>query len=164
MWSSFALRVGNPAQSLRVLPSTAGQAIWAVATDGCASGPAVIGDCARARAGTLNFNNSLTWEPKGIHSLALEANFGFAGISAMYGLDTVALGFSNHTGGPLLNKQIVAGLETNLYYIGTFGLGQQPTNITGYDDGYPSFLTSLASHNVIPSRSWGYTAGASYRK
>ena len=112
----------------------------------------------------MNINKSLTWEPKGIHSLALEANFGYDGTTATYGLDTVALGFSNNTGGPLLSKQIVAGLETNDYYIGTFGLGQQPTNITGYDDSYSSPLTSLASHNVIPSQSWGYTAGANYRE
>ena len=109
-------------------------------------------------------NVSRSWEPKGNLILGLEANFGRDSITATYGLDTVALGFSNDTGGPVLDKQVVAGLSTNAYYLGTFGLGQQPTNFSGFDDSSPSFLTNLASRSMIPSRSWSYTAGARYRK
>lgn len=107
---------------------------------------------------------SQTWEPKGFYALGLEANFGVNTINATYGLDTVALGLSNSTGGPLLTGQLVAGLGTNAYYMGTFGLGQQPTNLTVFDNSYPSFLATLASRSIIPSRSWGYTAGAPYRE
>lgn len=112
----------------------------------------------------MNPSVSQTWEPKGFYALGLEANFGVGTINATYGLDTVALGLSNSTGGPLLTGQLVAGLGTNAYYMGTFGLGQQPTNLTVFDNSYPSFLATLASRSIIPSRSWGYTAGAPYRE
>lgn len=112
----------------------------------------------------MNPNVSQTWEPKGINALGLEANFGFDHFNATYGLDTVALGFSNSTGGPVLAGQLVAGLGTSAYYIGTFGLGQQPTNLSTFDNSYPSFLATLASQRIIPSQSWGYTAGAKYRE
>ena len=109
-------------------------------------------------------NNSRTWETKGNYTLGLEANFGRNSIVANYGFDTVALGLSNRTGGPVLDKQVVAGFSKNSYYMGTFGLGQEPHNFTTLDDTHPSYLTTLFSNNIIPSKSWSYTAGARYRK
>ena len=156
--------MGNAAQPLRVLPSTAGQATWAVIEQGCTPGRYTAVNCAEARAGIFRPNVSRTWESKGTYDLGLEANFGRDKIGATYGLDTVALGFSNITGGPVLANQVVAGMGTNTYYIGTFGLGREPTNFTTFEDSYPSFLTNLASKSIIPSRSWSYTAGARYRE
>ena len=164
LWSTFTLRVGNPAQSLRVLPSTAGQATWAVINKGCTPSQYTATNCPESRGGVFNANLSQTWEPKGNHNLGLEANFGLDNISATYGLDTVALGFSNSTRGPELTKQVVAGFTSSKFYINTFGLGQQGTNLTNLDDFYSSFLPTLTSQSIIPSRSWGYTAGAHYRK
>ncbi len=112
----------------------------------------------------MNTSASTTWESKGINNLGLEANFGLDHINATYGFERVALGYSNATGGPFLEKQVVAGLATNSYYVGTFGLGQQPTNFTGIEEPHPSFLATLASKNIIPSKSWSYTAGARYRE
>lgn len=149
---------------MRVLPSTAGQTTWAVIDKGCAPSPWTATNCSQDRAGIFAYNVSTTWEGKGNYELGLEANFGRDNISATYGLDTVALGFSNGTGGPVLDRQVVAGLASNSYYIGTFGLGQQSTNFSTLDESNPSFLTNLALRNIIPSRSWSYTAGAHYRK
>ena len=156
--------MGNPSQSFRVLPSTTGHATWAVLDKGCTPSNVTAADCLQARGGVLSFNTSQTWETKGNYALGLEANFGRNNISATYGFDTVALGLSNRTGGPVLDKQVVAGFSKNVYYMGTFGLGQQPQNFTTLDDAHPSYLTTLFSNNVIPSKSWSYTAGAQYRK
>ena len=83
----------------------------------------------------------------------------------MFGFDSLALGLSDVAGGPLLEKQVIAGLFDDYdFYIGTFGLGNQPFNFTNFDHPHPSFLTSLKSNGLIPSLSWSYTAGAYYRK
>ena len=95
--------------------------------------------------------------------MGLELNLGYNRNSS-FGMDSVALGLSNATGGPYLGSQVVADFQTNDYYIGLFGLGQQPTNFSTFDTPYPSFLTSLKSKGMIPSLSWGYTAGARYRQ
>lgn len=58
----------------------------------------------------------------------------------------------------------MTGIATNAYYMGMFGLGDQPTNITNLTNPHPSFLTTMKSSNLIPSLSWAYTAGAPYRK
>ena len=92
--------------------------------------------------------------------------------SATYGLDTVALGDITFTEAPTIKGQLVAGLATNDFYIGIFGLGHQPVNSTNSSDSqnlsgditYPSFLETLKSSGMIPSLSWAYTAGAPYRK
>ena len=101
----------------------------------------------------------------------MEDNLGYDA-PASYGLDTVALGFSNATGGPTLQGQVIAALQTSLYDTGLFGLGNQPTNFTASNDPnnltdtvpYTSFLSTMKSKNVIPSLSWAYTAGAIYSK
>lgn len=49
------------------------------------------------------------------------------------------------------------------FFLGMFGLGPRPTNYTNSDNPQPSFLWSLKNQSLIPSLSWGYTAGAPYR-
>ena len=107
----------------------------------------------------------------GNYSLGIDENLGYH-TAASYGLDTIALGASNYTGGPALSSQVVAGLETYLYYTGMFGLGSQSSNFTNSSSPenltdtipYKSFLGSLKASNLIPSLSWAYTAGAPYRE
>lgn len=47
--------------------------------------------------------------------------------------------------------------------MGNFGLNPKPTNWTSYEDSAPSYMTQLKEQNLIPSVSFGYTAGAQYR-
>ena len=100
----------------------------------------------------------------GNYTLGLEENLGAGADAAAYGFDTVALGLSPAIGGPSMQSQTVAGLATYDYYLGMFGLGQQPTNFTNLTESHPSFLATLKNKNLIPSLSWSYTAGAPYRK
>lgn len=139
--------------------STAGQATWVFLPDSCQAS-----DCApSSRDGTFNFNESKTWNSTGNYPLALELNLNYQDIGA-YGLDTVALGFGTSIGGPPLDSQVVVGIDTTSYHLGMFGLGSQPTNFTNFSEPHPSFLSTLKSKNLIPSLSWGYTAGAQYRE
>ncbi|KAL8904429.1 MAG: hypothetical protein Q9171_007055 [Xanthocarpia ochracea] len=158
-WSSFDLRVGTPEQTVRVLPSTAGSATWIVTPGGCEPPSS---ECSIARGGLFNQTQSSTWNDLGLFTLTLEQNLGH-NESGAFGLDTISLGLSNATGGPILDSQIIAGIETERWYTGVFGLQQQPMNLTDFSQPQQSFLSALRSQNLIPSLSWAYTAGAHYR-
>lgn len=174
LWSSFPLRVGNPEQNVRVLISTASEATWVVLPGGCPPNtPGITPSltCSQSRGELFDTSRSNSWSSLGNYSLGIEGNLGY-NEPGSYGLDTVALGLSNATGGPTLQGQVVAGLQTFDYYTGFFGLGDQPVNLTSSTDAdnitgttpHPSFLTTMKSQNLIPSRSWAYTAGANYRE
>lgn len=151
--------MGFPEQTVRVLPSTAGSATWVVIPGGCES---LSSNCNDARGGLLNQSRSNTWQDLGPFTLALEQNLGH-NESGAYGRDTIALGLSEATGGPTLHSQIVAGIETEHWYTGVFGLQQLPINLTSFSQPRQSFLSALRASNLIPSLSWSYTAGAHYR-
>ena len=54
-------------------------------------------------------------------------------------------------------------INTTDYWVGYLGLGIKPTNFT--DANQPTFLTTLVENrSLIPSHSYGYTAGAYYSK
>ncbi|KAL8785865.1 MAG: hypothetical protein Q9195_008460 [Heterodermia aff. obscurata] len=159
-WSSFYVRVGTPEQPVRVLPSTAGQATWVVMDGGCpSSSPA---SCSDDRGRLVNLNESSSRDELGVYTLELELNLGHND-TGEFGLDTLGLGTTAPSGGPSLDSQLVIGIETNNYRLGTFGLNHQPTNVSSFAQSYTSFLTSLKLQNLIPSLSWAYTAGAKYR-
>lgn len=157
-----------------MLISTASEVTWVVLPQGCPPNTTGITPsltCTESRGETFNYSLSSSWSEIGNYSLGIELNLGYD-FDGTYGLDTVSLGFSNATGGPTLYNQIVAGFETYDYYTGLFGLGDQPSNLTGSNDSnnlagsstYPSFLTTMKDTKAIPSLSWAYTAGAIYRK
>lgn len=96
--------------------------------------------------------------------MGIEANLGYGGDAAAYGLDTVAFDLSGDTGTPSLDNQVVGAFASNDYFLGLFGLRSEPTNFTNFTSPHPSFLANLKNQGLIPSLSWGYTAGAHYRK
>ena len=114
------------------------------------------------RGDIFNSNKSETWSSKGDYALGLEQNLGY-NVSGIYGLDTVALGISNDTD-TRLTSHLIAEVESFGFPVGLFGLGQQQTNLSDFNDGYPSFLARLKAQDLIPSLSWSYTAGARYRE
>ena len=160
LWSSFDLRVGDPEQVVRVLPSTAGYVTWVVMTTGCQP---LSFACSSSRGGLFNLTQSSSRNDLGLYNLDLELNLG-DNETGSYGVDKIALGLSNVTGGPTVDSQIVVGIETDYYRTGMFGLSPQPTNLTNFTEPHASFLTTLKTQNLIPSLSWAYTAGARYRE
>lgn len=157
-WSTFTLQVGTPAQNVRVLASTAGSSTWVVLPEGCtANDPS---NCPDLRGGQFITNASSTYEFDNFYELALEANLGNTA-SGAYGFDRVGLDWQG-SGGPILDHQVVAGIATQDFYLGLFGLTPRPTNFTDFNDPQPSFMQSLQNRSLIPSLSWSYTAGARY--
>jgi hypothetical protein len=62
---------------------------------------------------------------------------------------------------PLTRRQ--PGIATKDFFLGEFGLGPKPTNLSGFDYPQPSYMWSLKNQSLIPSLSYGYTAGAPYQ-
>ncbi|KAF4619039.1 hypothetical protein G7Y89_g14808 [Cudoniella acicularis] len=159
LWSTFVVDVGTPPQPARVLISTSNGETWVVGPEGC---PAKYGDdCADSRGMTFQPDNSTTWTEIGLYELDLELNLGYTG-NGQYGHDTVTLGYPG-SGAPSLEHQVVAGIASPDFWLGSFGLDPAPRNFTNLNDPQPSFLQTLKNTTVIPSLSWAYTAGAAYR-
>ncbi|KAK6434991.1 hypothetical protein LTR95_008826 [Oleoguttula sp. CCFEE 5521] len=163
-WNTFIVEVGTPQQPFRVLPSTAGQETWVLNAAGCtANDPA---DCAYTR-GALNgstgydTNSSSSWVPNGIFSLtAQETVLGYTG-NGLYGFDDATLGSDSHA--LSLQHQVIAGIADKSYFLGQFGLGHKSINFTTFTNPLESYMTNLVGKGMIPSSSFGYTAGAAYR-
>lgn len=159
-WSSFTIQVGTPPQDVRVLISTAGTATWVVVPEGCTSdGPS---NCDGLRGQEFNVNKSSTWRFNNYYELLLESNLGYTG-TGEFGFDTVGLGWQG-SGGPVLDSQVVAGIASQDFWLGSFGLTPRPTNFTDFNDPQQSFMQTLKNKSMIPSLSWAYTAGAPYSK
>jgi hypothetical protein len=164
-WNTFVLRVGSPEQTVRVVISTASQQIWVVDPRGCPDdGPnnTTANSCAEARGTTFNLETSSSWKPQGLYDLWIEQNLGLQG-NAEYGFDTVGLGYPGESG-VTLKDQTVGAVATQQFYFGHFGINPKPTNFTNFTSQSPSFMTTLKDQSLIPSVSWGYTAGAIYRE
>jgi len=168
-WSTFIIRVGTPEQDFRVLPSTAGQETWVPVPEGClSSDPSNCGTLRGVypfdgqQSTGFQYNQSSTWKLIGLYDLMLEQQLNYTG-NGLYGLETVGLMLQN-SGGLNLTSQIVAGIATKDFYLGIFGLGPKPANFSNFEYPQPSFMHTLKGQNRIPSLSYSYTAGASYRK
>ena len=168
-WSTFIIRVGTPPQPFQVLPSTSSHQIWIPVPSGCTyADPPNCGTLRGAlpfhgtsSAGFLS-NQSSTWIEYGIYDLGIESSLNLTG-NGDYGYDTIGLGLDNSTG-LTLTHQVVAGIATSDFYLGQLGLDPRPSNFTTNDDPIPSYLWQLSNSTLIPSLSYGYTAGARYRE
>ncbi|KAF3916460.1 hypothetical protein ABW21_db0209619 [Orbilia brochopaga] len=157
-WGTFFMRAGTPSQIVRVLPATSWQEIWVIDSSAC--GNASPETCSDRRGQLFNVNSSSTWQDRGLYKTDLAKDLGYNAIGD-YGMDRV--GITNMDSQVTLDKQVVVTVASNQWYTGMFGLGNQPTNFTNFNDPQPSFLTSLYNKGLIPSLSWGYQAGANYR-
>ncbi|CAF9917349.1 MAG: hypothetical protein ALECFALPRED_011113 [Alectoria fallacina] len=157
-WSSFTIQVGTPIQDVRVFVSNEISTTWVVVTEGCTVGDTT---CINGRGLLFNPNSSSTWSQYGFYALGAEQNLGPSD-SARYGNDTVGLGIQG-SGGPSLPDQIVGAFSTDEFYLGFFGVNPASTNFTQQQQGEASYMTTLKNQNLIPSLSFGYTAGNKYR-
>ncbi|KAI0967902.1 aspartic peptidase domain-containing protein [Xylaria arbuscula] len=167
-WSTFNIRVGTPEQDIRVTVSTASPESFVVLSDyGCSTSvfETVPANCAVSRGNLFNPNQSSSWHDLGLfgineNGVGLEANLGYSSRSE-FATEKLGIGLT----GPSLNNQTVAGIATaEPFYLGLFGLNNQPVNFTSLGNfSSPSFLTTLKDQGLIPSLSWSYTAGAKYR-
>jgi hypothetical protein len=84
-----------------------------------------------------------------------------AGSAAAAGVDLVSLQVGNNSWYQAPKRTVTFGVDSLLYILPTLGLGFG--EIVSHLGTYPSFMDTVTSTSVIPSRSWGYTAGANYR-
>ena len=129
-----------------------------VLSEGCVTGDPK--NCPDLRGGQFKPNDSSTWQAVDFYELGLETNLGNTDTGA-FGFEKIGLDWQG-SGGPVLDHQIVAGIATQEFFVGLFGLTPRPTNFTTFNDPQPSFMESLYNKSLIPSLSWSYTAGASY--
>ena len=159
-WSTFALQVGTPPQTVRLLPATEQSSVWIVLPEGCT--PTDVPDCPDVRGFEFRINQSSTWSEEGLFELSLdeEVKLGYSG-NAQYGYDTVTVGWQGE-GLPTVPRQVIAGFATKDFYVGRIPLNPSPFNFSDFNDPKPSLLQSVRDAGQIPSLSWAYTAG-SYR-
>lgn len=110
-------------------------------------------------ASGFQVNQSSSWTAVGDRQLMTESYLGVTS-NGNYGMDTVGLGIDTATG-LTSDHNVVAGVLTEPFYLGQVGL--KPSNAT-VRNGNASFMARLKDANLIPSLSYGYTAGAIYRK
>ncbi|KAK5119346.1 hypothetical protein LTR85_007702 [Meristemomyces frigidus] len=175
-WSTFAIGVGTPAQTFRVLPSTSGSETWVPLPQGCQGILANVSDCGDLR-GVNDVNNapssgfqtnaSSSWQTIGIYELSTEQALFGTGDDGLYGRDTLMLDLlststSSANQSQNLSSQTIAGVATADFWLGSLGLGTATGNFTVQSENIPSLLDTLKSQGLIPSLSFGYTAGAVY--
>lgn len=164
-WSTFALRIGTPLQTVHVLPSTSGSSTWVVDPRGC---DPQYTQCPDLRGGLFNYNDSTSFlNKRGAQNPYFGLNFdpeeplGYA-TNATVGLDTIALGNEGNVTGLLDNQVIGVFANPNPLWVGVMGLEVQNETVANSNDRYESPLGRLNSTNTIPSAYWAYTAGAQW--
>ena len=141
------------------MPSTAGYNTWVINEQGC---PDFYGDSCKDERGLLyNKNNSITYLPESIYDTQIEKNLGLD-TSGYGGYETIELGWQG-SGGPSLEHMPIFEIADDRYWLGIFGLNPLPTHFSTFNNPQPSFMQTLYDDSKIPSRSYGYTAGAKYR-
>jgi hypothetical protein len=160
-WSSFTLRVGTPQQFVRTFVSFAVYQTWVVLPLGCVAAEDQSA-CADARGWLFDNDTSSTFDYIGVYDLWVGRNLG-ATPNAAAGFDRVGLGGVGEGGPTLENTTIAAFASQKMYYMGIFGINPKPTNYSDFNDPSTSYMTQLKEQKMIPSVSFGYTAGAYYR-
>ncbi|PVH93309.1 acid protease [Periconia macrospinosa] len=168
-WSSFYVNIGDAdatgrGQNFKVLISTSSpltlvpsQASWCN-PDCAAKRGAQIFDGSQSQG--FDPEKSQSWKDAGIFNLPLPHWWSEGDINATYGSENVGLGESSKDS-PILTQQYVARYDSQKLFMGSFGLSQ--TSIKSGTGSQPPFLVNFAGFNNIPSISYGYGAGASYR-
>ncbi|KAL8699736.1 MAG: hypothetical protein Q9201_005835 [Fulgogasparrea decipioides] len=167
-WSTFNIGVGTKPQFLELLPSTQVPESWVVLNEGCTKDDP--DNCTETRGGVFNYNQSTTWSQKNIYALTAEANLGYTtnADNGAYGWDNLILG-TNEGANVTMNKSVIAGIATKDFYLGILGLAARPivwedhSDNKDRSDNAPSLISSLKSQQLIPTLSYGFTAGASYK-
>ena len=162
LWSAVKIQVGSPQQTVQVLPSTELQSTWVVVAEGCI--PTDPKNCSTARGGIYKTEKSSSYESVDTYQLGAEANLGLTQNSDNGAFAYDILGVATTDGGNAsVEHQVIAGIATKDFFVGNLGLSPLGINFTDRSDPKPSFLSSLRSKSLIPSLSYGFTAGAYYK-
>lgn len=172
-WSTFSIEVGTPPQAFRVLPSTSSSEVWIPIPQGCEGILAGVPNCGDLRgvdyfneiaSRGFQTNSSSTWSTTGIYQLTVDDPVFNTTDTALYGRDTIALDNAIGYNNSAATSQTIAGITSANYWLGSLGLGISAANFSTASENNPSLLSWLRENALIPSLSFGYTAGAYYGK
>ncbi|PTB63940.1 acid protease [Trichoderma citrinoviride] len=156
-WSTIKVLLGSNSDLVNVLMSTSLSEFWAVGPGGCLQKEP---HCTAARGGIYTPFASKHWSYMGIWQLGLDY-LGYGG-NGQYGLDTVNA-YSKITDiGFGMSNVLMSAINTTDYYLGYFGLGITQGNF-GREVAQSPLTQAVHTFGWIPSYSYGFTAGASYR-
>jgi len=163
LFSSFNISVGTPPQTLKVFIGTSVYRTLVVWEKACRGEPE---NCSDLRGGVFSNKSSSTWQQNialpssNNYFMQIDQQLGYNNRAA-FGFDNVGLG---GPGGISLKNQTVGVFVTDIdAYLGLFGLDPRPSNFSGDPTHIPSYMQSLRNQSLIPSLSWGYSAGNQYR-
>jgi hypothetical protein len=169
-WSTFTINIGDHdgsggGQNFDVLISTSSsltmvpnQAEWCDAE--CAPKRGIEIFNAKQPRG-FESSSSQSWKELGQYNLPLPNWWPGEKPNATWGSDNVGLGQSSKDS-PILQEQWVVEYTVKELFMGSFGLAIEAVS-AGTGSKSP-FLYNFAGQNLIPSASYGYTAGAYYRE
>ncbi|KAG5973799.1 hypothetical protein E4U58_004132 [Claviceps cyperi] len=177
-WSTYAFLIGNN-NPVNVLFSTTISEFWAISPGGCPDKQgksdrrdhwklnatdrldrAAELECMTNRGGIYFPDQSKKWSGLGTWQLGLP-DLGTGG-SGQYGFDTIA------TSSPIndiafgMTNVLISAISSTDFYLGYFGVGLRSSSF-GDVVASPPLRQAVSSFGWIPSYSYGYTAGASYR-
>lgn len=146
-----------------MLASTETPETWVVFAVGC-NNKTDPSNCIEARGGVFDSKSSKTWAEKNRFELQAESNLGYIANAdnGDYGHDTLAIGVPGR-GNVSLDQQLIAGIGTKDFFLGNVGLADRQRTFKD-SSAETGLMAQLKSQNLIPSLSYGFTAGASYRK
>ncbi|RFU74103.1 eukaryotic aspartyl protease family [Trichoderma arundinaceum] len=163
-WSTIKVLLGSNSDLVNVLLSTSLSEFWAVGPGGCLkrTDSDLIEEphCTASRGGIYTPFASKHWSYMGIWQLGLEY-LGYGG-NGQYGLDTVNAYSTITDIGFGMSNVLMSTINTTDYYIGLLGLGITQGTF-GHEVAQSPLTQAVHTFGWIPSYSYGYTAGASYR-
>ncbi|KAM0221559.1 hypothetical protein ACHAPQ_000081 [Fusarium lateritium] len=156
-WSTISFSLGSDSQQVEVLVSTALSEFWAVGPGGCLPKEP---HCIAARGGVYSPQESSDLSALGIWQLGLNY-LGYGG-NGDYGRDRISMQSPLSDELYIMDDVLIATVNTTSYLNGLFGLGITQGNFNGTVADSP-LTQAVAQYGLIPSYSFGYTAGAYYR-
>ncbi|KAL2062235.1 hypothetical protein VTL71DRAFT_6501 [Oculimacula yallundae] len=160
-WNSFALTVGTPPQTQKVMVSTSARNILLVSPEGCPS--PIIKDCRVLRGGLFDPTVSKSWKlnfARGVNStypISDDPSLGYNG-NGTFGYDDVGFEFYAAVLSQAKEQSIGLFAETNSY-LGLFGICPRSTYFSSSTDPVEGYLQYMYGIGQIPSMTWAYTAG-----
>jgi hypothetical protein len=113
--------------------------------------------CQSSRGGVFDTASSSTWEAYEYAQVTVDVNLGYNEEYAEYGLDVLEYGSE----GTKMANSLIGNYQSSTYWLGFLGLGITPVTFNQTPALGP--IGDLYAGGYIPSRSYGYTAGAKYR-
>ena len=167
-WSSFTIAVGTPPQSVRLLVSTKLSDVWVISESQSQDDYLATHNLAHKKVAGGLFKKKLatTWQGTRLYENGQDqiSDKNIAKVEIEdYGSDATRIDLADIPNINFDSRTIATVAKGNLD-LGFLGINHRNPHLTLPRDGQVSFLESLKASGRIPSLSYGFSAGAWYRK